>query len=157
MREFTSSHVDCQVNASRDGGGGCVYFKLIIHMQAYWNGLAIVFSFFWSDPSFWTGLSWPRPLRLLFSWPGAAAHTVYQAAKAMNPNSDHCFSSPSLLICIFSPANVLLQHLSVSQFHFSRFHNSLLHLGVVHCHVFKEKKPKSHCTIACHSICVQAG
>ncbi len=66
-----------------------------------WNGLAIVYKFFWSDPSMWTCLSWPWPLRPLSYWPEAAVYTVCHVhiAKAMNPNYE-CFSPLSLLIYI---------------------------------------------------------
>lgn len=76
-------------------------FSLLSTCRADWNGLAIVYKFFWSDPSLWTYLSWPWPLRPLSYWPKAAVYTVSHVhiIKATNLNYQ-CFSPLGLLIYI---------------------------------------------------------
>lgn len=80
---------------------GVFIFSWLSTCRAEWNGLAIVYKFFWSDPSLWTHLSWPWPLRPLSYWPAAAVYTVCHVhiLKPMNPNYQ-CFSLPGLLIYI---------------------------------------------------------
>lgn len=76
-------------------------FSVLCTCRADSNGLAIVYKFFWSDPSFWTPLLWTWPLRLLSYCPEAAVYTVCHThiVEPVNPNY-RCFSPFRLLIYI---------------------------------------------------------
>lgn len=75
-------------------------FSWLCRCMADWNGLAIVYKLLWSDPSLWTGLSQPWPLRPLSHWPEAAVYTVchVDVIKATSPKSNQCFTP---LSCLF--------------------------------------------------------
>lgn len=148
-----------------------VIFSWLSTCRADWNGLSIVYKFFWSDPSLWTYLSWPWSLGLLSYWPEAAVYTVCHVhiVKPMNPNY-RCSSPLSLLICILLWLSISV-HFSVVIFlpfpHFgsvSRFlscrFDSVELSGVYtsqSCTAAPLKTLKSNFTVACHSFCVQAG
>lgn len=83
-------------------------FLAHLHAGLIEIGLAIVYKFFWCDPSPWTHLSWPWPLVTLSHWPRAAAPTVPHThthtwtdihTGAVGLNSEQTFSA--LLISIF--------------------------------------------------------
>lgn len=101
----------CQHLVSDAWNGGCVlyFFGWLSWCRADWNELAIVYQFFWSDPSLWTWLSWPWPLRPLSHWPEAAVYTLCHVhiVDAVHPNYQS-FSPLSLLIYILFVRNVFL-------------------------------------------------
>lgn len=148
-------------------------FSWLPTCRADWNGFAIVYKFFWSDPSLWTYLSWPWPLGPLSYWPEAAVYTAchVQIIKAMNLDYQ-CFS-PLGLFTYFCKKFLGAQHfcpfqgcyfpafsvsVPVCNFLCSQFCSAELY-GVctsASCTVVTLRKLKSNFTVACHGFCVQA-
>lgn len=141
-------------------------FSWLSTWGANWNGLPIVYKFFWSDPSLWTCLSWPWPLRPLSYWPEAAVYTVCHVhiVNPMNPNYQ-CFPPLGLqLIYILFVRNVFLVSGSLFSCFFQSVIFSVAYSVLLSYMVFAPQSPvlflkklKSNFTVACHSFCVQAG
>lgn len=131
--------------------------------KADWNGLAIVYKFFWSDPSLWTCLSWPWPLRPLSYWPEAAVYTVCHVhiVNPVNHNS-MLFTTRSAYLHIFE-RNVFWLSVSVCfrfvffllfHFLFSWFCSAGLSRVCTSesCTVASFKKWNSNFTVTCHIV-----
>lgn len=137
-------------------------FSWLCRCRADWNGLAIVYKLLWSDPSLWTGLSRPRPLRPLSHWPEAAVYTVCHVdiIKATNPKSNQCFSPLSCLFPFICRLSITVWFFLLLPIIFSPAISDLLsytEFTPQSCTVVFLKKLKSNFTVACHSFCVQAG
>ena len=151
-------------------------FSRLSTCRADWNGHAIVYKFFWSDPSLWTYHSQPWPLRAPSYWPEAAVYTLPCTYCKSNESqlsvpfttlpaylhtfvrnvflALHFFSFSGLLFsCLFQ-----LQCPSVT--FFSVIYVQLSYLEFVPQSpvlVYLWKKLKGNFTAACHSFYVQAG
>lgn len=77
MWKFTGCPLDCRAQWMMPEMEDGVIFSWLSTCRADWNGLAIVYKSFWSDPLLWTYLSWPWPLRPLSYWLKAAVYTVH--------------------------------------------------------------------------------
>lgn len=142
-------------------------FSWLSTCRADWTGPAIVYKFFWSDPSLWTYLSWPWPLGPLSYRLEAAVHTVchVQIIKPLNPIYQ-CFSPLGLLsvsVCLsvsgwLFPCLLLVG--PVCRFLCIRLCSSELS-GVCTSNpvllYFSQKNLKSYFSEACRCFCVKAG
>lgn len=125
--------------------GEMFIFSWLSTWKADWNGLAIVYKFFWSDPSLWTYLSWPWSDRPLCHWTAAAVYTLCHAhiVKAIESLLSMLFSTQDAYLHLFVK-NVLWLSISVSSVVVSS-----LSFSTRACLSFHSLR--IHCRVSCNS------